>query len=108
MNMQNIQGIDSVENCVYLYYRAVEKEFYFIFTRDTNIAFSEDVWEREDENKLSIAFSNLWTRPLKNSEANGIHGIIFCCLQEMKKYYPTLRDEEAINPGGGQLRKWQP
>jgi hypothetical protein len=34
----------------------------------------------------------------------GIHGIVFCGLYVKRKYYPTLRDEEAVNPDGSQLR----
>lgn len=34
----------------------------------------------------------------------GIHGLLFYELSEKKPYYPTRRDEEAINPNGSRLR----
>jgi hypothetical protein len=30
----------------------------------------------------------------------GIHGIVFYQLYAKRKYYPTLKDEEAVNPDG--------
>ena len=38
------------------------------------------------------------------SQAMGIHGILFYQLYGKRKYYPTLRDEEAVNPDGSALR----
>jgi hypothetical protein len=37
-------------------------------------------------------------------DAMGIHGILFYELGHKKVYYPTRRDEEAVNPGGSPLR----
>jgi hypothetical protein len=34
----------------------------------------------------------------------GIHGVLFYELLKKRQYYPTLRDEEAINPDGSRLR----
>jgi len=34
----------------------------------------------------------------------GIHGIVFYGLYVKRKYYRTLRDEEAVNPDGSRLR----
>jgi len=36
--------------------------------------------------------------------AMGIHGTLFYELDDKKQYYPTRRDEEAVNPDGSQLR----
>ena len=106
--MKNIQVIDGAENCVYDIFQATDEEFSLIFTENTNIAFSEEVWKRDDQKELGKAFTNLWSRPVRKSEANGIHGILFYELEAKKKYYPTLRDEEAVNPDGTALRGWQP
>ena len=106
--MKNIQVIDSADNCVYDIYAATDDEFSLIFPENTNIAFSEDVWSREEEKSLQNAFSNIWKRPILKAEVNGIHGILFYGLEYKKEYYPTLRDEEAINPDGSALRSWKP
>jgi len=37
-------------------------------------------------------------------DAMGMHGTLFYELDFKKPYYPTLRDEEAVNPGGSRLR----
>ena len=41
----------------------------------------------------------------------GIHGTIFYGLEHKRQYYPTLKDEEAINTDGSRLRaggRWKP
>lgn len=106
--MKNIQVIDGAVNCVYDIFAATDDEFDLIFPEGTNIAFIEDVCARENEEVLANAFTNIWARPIQKAEANGIHGIIFYGLIEKKKYYPNLRDEEAINPDGTLLRAWKP
>jgi hypothetical protein len=37
-------------------------------------------------------------------DAMGIHGALFYELAEKYAYYPTRRDEEAVNPDGSRLR----
>jgi len=106
--MKNIQVIDGAGNCVYDIFQATDEEFLLIFPNNTNIAFSEEVWRRDGQEALGMVFTNLWSRPVVKSEANGIHGILFYGLEEKKQYYPTLRDEEAVNPDGTALRGWQP
>lgn len=106
--MKNIQVIDGAENCVYDIFQATDEEFLLIFKSNTNIAFSEEVWRKNSQEELKKAFTALWSRPVIKSEANGIHGILFYGLEEKIKYYPTLRDQEAINPDGTALRSWQP
>ncbi|RFU45667.1 hypothetical protein D0B32_24080 [Paraburkholderia sp. DHOC27] len=48
--------------------------------------------------------SRIWRRRIKKVDAQGIHGTIFYELDEKKVYYPTRKDEEAINPDGTLLR----
>ena len=103
--MKNIQIIDSAENCVYDIFEATDEEFAFIFTNNTNIAFSEDLWQKKE---LKEIFTKIWSRPVIKSKANGIHGIIFYGMEEKKQYYPSLKDEEAVNPDGTPLRGWKP
>ncbi len=102
--MKNIQVIDGAENTVYDIFAATEEEFLLMFPNNTDIAFIDEVMKRGPKKKLSLALKNLWDRPVRKSEANGIHGILFYQLEYKKQYYPTHRDEEAMNPGGGRLR----
>lgn len=102
--MKNIQVIDSAINCSYDIFSATKEEFKIIFPSDTNIAFIDEVYLRENEAELDNTFSNIWRRPLQKSQAQGIHGTIFYELDEKKAYYPNRRDEDAINPDGTALR----
>lgn len=102
--MKNIQIIDGAENCVYDIFAATEEEFSLIFPEGTDVAFINEVYATGDEQRLDAAFNNIWQRRIKKSDVQGIHGIIFYELEGKKVYYPTRRDEEAINPGGSRLR----
>ena len=102
--MKNIQVIDGAENCVYDIFSATDEEFALIFPGDTDVAFIDEVYANGDEKVLDAAFNAIWKRRIKKSAAQGIHGILFYELPEKKVYYPTRRDEEAVNPGGFALR----
>ncbi|EJN03272.1 hypothetical protein [Herbaspirillum sp. YR522] len=102
--MKNLQIIDGAINCVYDIFSATDEEFELIFPRGKNIAFIDEVYLNTDSQLLDAAFQNIWKRPVKKSEAHGIHGTIFYELEEKKIFYPTRRDEEAVNPDGSKLR----
>ena len=44
------------------------------------------------------------SRRIPKINVNGIHGLLFYENERKKPYYPTRRDEEAINPDGTPLR----
>jgi hypothetical protein len=102
--MKNIQIIDGAINCVYDIFAATDEEFVQIFPDETDIAFIDEVMSRHDDAVIEEAFQRIWSRPVQKSEAMGIHGLLFYQLEEKKKYYPTRRDEEAVNPDGTRLR----
>jgi hypothetical protein len=96
--------IDGAQNSVYDIFQATEDEFAVIFPDGTDVAFSDEVAERGDEQSLIALFSKIWERRIPKKDAQGIHGTIFYGLPEKKQYYPTRKDEEAINPNGTRLR----
>ena len=102
--MKNIQVIDGAINCVYDIFSATDEEFVLIFPDGTDIAFIDEVCERIDEKLLGEALARIWERRIKKVDARGIHGILFYELEIKKKYYPTRKDKEAINPNGSRLR----
>lgn len=102
--MKNIQVIDGAANCVYDIFAATEEEFSLVFPAGQDVAFIDEVYERGDSKTLDLAFEKIWTRRIPKREAHGIHGLLFYELEEKKAYYPTRRDEEAINPSGSPLR----
>ena len=102
--MKNIQIIDGAQNCVYDIFSATDEEFALVFSNGTDIAFIGEVYANGNAELLDTAFKNIWQRRVKKSDAKGIHGTIFYELDEKKVYYPTRKDEEAINPDGSKLR----
>jgi hypothetical protein len=102
--MKNIQIIEGAINCVYDIFAVTNEEFALIYPDGTNIAFIDEVMSRNDDAVIDEAFQRIWFRPVKKSEAMGIHGLLFYELEEKKQHYPTRRDEEAINPDGTRLR----
>lgn len=102
--MKNIQVIDGAVNSVYDIFAATEEEFSLIFPDDQDVAFIDEVYGRGDPEALDNAFKAIWSRRIPKSEANGIHGLLFYELEEKKVYYPTRKDDEAVNPNGSRLR----
>jgi len=102
--MKNIQIIDGAANSVYDIFAATDEEFSLIFPSGQDVAFIEEVYSVGDSDALDRAFKAIWSRRIPKKEANGIHGLLFFELEEKKVYYPTRRDEEAVNPDGSRLR----
>lgn len=102
--MKYIQIIDGAENCAFDIFAASDDEFALIFLAGTDIAFIGEVYANGDTETLDAAFNEIWKRRMKKTDALGIHGTIFYELDEKKAYYPSRRDEEAINPDGSPLR----
>jgi hypothetical protein len=102
--MKNIQVIDGAENCVYDVFAATDEEFSLIFPSGQDIAFIDELFSRAERATIEKTLTMLWTRRLRKSEAHGIHGTLFYQNESKKVYYPTRRDEEAVNPDGSRLR----
>lgn len=102
--MKNIQVIDGAENSVYDIFAATDEDFALIFPIGQDVAFIEEVMLRGPGTQLNEAFARIWERRIPKREAMGIHGILFFELKQKMKYYPTRKDEEAVNPDGSLLR----
>jgi hypothetical protein len=102
--MKYIQVIDGAENSTYDIFAATDEEFTLIFPANQDVAFIDEVMARGPEEYLNEAFTRIWRRRIPKREANGIHGLLFYGHERKKKYYPTRKDEEAINPDGTRLR----
>lgn len=101
--MKNIQVIDGAQNCAYDVFQATDEEFAAIFPEGHDIAFIDEVVARNG-NGLTPILNRLWSRRIPKRDAQGIHGLLFYELDHKKAYYPTRRDEEAVNPNGSKLR----
>lgn len=102
--MRNIQVIDGADNAVYDIFAATEDEFALIFPAGQDVAFIDEVMARAPGAGLDQAFAAIWQRRVAKAEVNGIHGLLFYGMPQKKRYYPTRRDEGAINPDGTRLR----
>ena len=102
--MKNIQIFDGADNAVYDIFAATDEEFALIFPNDTNVAFIDEVYQQQPSKALDAAFTEIWQRRVPKRQAMGIHGVLFYQCEHKKVYYPTRRDEEAVNPDGSRLR----
>lgn len=102
--MKNIQVFDGAENAVYDIFAATDEEFFLIFPANTDVAFIDEVYQRYPGEVLDAAFTEIWKRRVRKSQAMGIHGVLFYESEHKKAFYPTRRDEEAVNPDGSRLR----
>lgn len=102
--MKNIQVIDGAVNCVYDVFAATEEEFDAIFPGGQDVAFIDEVYNNGKPELLDLAFKAIWERRVPKLLVQGIHGTLFYELDVKKPYYPTRKDEEAINPNGSRLR----
>jgi hypothetical protein len=102
--MKNIQVIDGAENSVYDIFATTDEEFALIFPMNQDVAFIDEVMARGPENKINEVFTRIWSRRVPKHEVVGIHGLLFYEHENKKQYYPTRKDEEAINPDGTRLR----
>lgn len=102
--MKNIQIFDGAVNAVYDIFAASDDEFALIFSAGTDVAFIDEVYQQQSAEVLDAAFTAIWERRVPKSQAMGIHGILFYESEQKKAYYPTRRDEEAVNPNGSRLR----
>jgi hypothetical protein len=103
--MKNIQVIDGAENCVYDVFAMPEDVFSLVFAPGTDIAFVEELERRADADRVFEALGTVWGNRVPKSQVQGIHGTLFYGLIQKRKFYPTLRDEEAMNPDGSRLRQ---
>ncbi|KGF81759.1 hypothetical protein IA69_10905 [Massilia sp. JS1662] len=102
--MNNIQVFDGADNAAYDIFAATDDEFRLIFPHGTDVAFIDEVYQAQPSQVLDAAFTEIWKRRVPKSQAMGIHGILFYECEYKKVYYPTRRDEEAVNPDGSSLR----
>ena len=102
--MKNIQIFDGADNAVYDIFAVEDNEFSLIFPTGTDVAFIDEVYDQQSSQALDAAFIDIWKRRVPKHQAMGIHGILFYECKHKKVYYPTRRDEEAVNPDGSRLR----
>jgi hypothetical protein len=102
--VKNIQVFDGANNAVYDIFAATDEEFSLLFPDGTDVAFIDEVYQKQPSKTLDAVFTEIWKRRVPKRQAMGIHGLLFYECEHKKFYYPTRRDEEAVNPNGSRLR----
>lgn len=102
--MKNVQVIDGADNAVYDVFEIGDGDFAELFPQGQDVTFIEDLEERIPKARLSAICETMWAHRVRKIDAMGIHGLIFFGLPQKRQYYPTRRDEEAVNPDGTRLR----
>ena len=62
-----------------------------------DIQYVEDLVHLAEQTEINSALRRIWERPIRKSEAQGIHGTLFYQLERYKKWYREKR-EDAIEP----------
>lgn len=91
--MKNIQVFDGAENATFSIFQATEEEFAALFPLPgQDIEFIDDAIRRlgRDIEKYTVP---LWSRPVRKSDAMGIHGTLFYQWGERKHYFPKSKRE---------------
>jgi hypothetical protein len=97
--MKNIQVIDGASNCTFSIFQATDDEFALIFPdAGQDVQFASDLPDSAD---VRAALSQVWLRPVRKQNANGIHGTLFFELERYRQVFPRKRedsvDASAIN-----------
>lgn len=96
LTSKNIQVIDGARNCTYDIFSVSGEYFHLLFPDDNqDVEFSEDFFERCGEQAQSV-WDRIWACRVDKKSAVGIHGTLFCGLQEKKQFYPTKRESEMV------------
>jgi len=82
--------------CAYDIFSVTHETFARLFPEpDQDIEFVEDFFAREGDAAQAI-FQSLFTSRVDKKDARGIHGTLFCGLEEKRQFYPTKREREMV------------
>jgi hypothetical protein len=96
--MKNIQIIDGALNCTFSFFQATEEEFLLLFPASRqDIQYAEDLNDLPMQEEINLALQQVWQRPIRKQDVQGVHGTLFYQLQRYKDTYHEKR-EEAVDP----------
>lgn len=91
--MKNVQIIDAAENATFSIFQATDEEFARIFPRGRDLEFAEDFFKRVGSKIARQTLEPMWVRPIRKSDALGVHGTLFYNWIDRKKNYPRSKRE---------------
>jgi hypothetical protein len=75
-------GINGALNCKFSLFQATDEEFTLLFPEPRqDIQYVEDLARRAEQSEINSALRRIWERPIRKSEAQGIHGTLFYQLK---------------------------
>ncbi len=84
--MKNIQVIDGGINCTFSIFQATDEEFAILFPENgQDIQYAEDLFSGPESERISAALDQVWERPIRKRDAQGIHGTLFYQLERYKR-----------------------
>ncbi len=101
--MRNVQVIDGADNCTFSLFQLTDEEFALVFPGDgQDIQFAEELTSAAKRALLAA-----WERPIRKSDAVGLHGTLFYGFADRRGSFPATRrerdwDARALN--GAQRR----
>jgi len=96
--MKNIQVIDGATNCTFSLFQATDEEFELLFPEPRqDIQYAEDLGSLLRQDAIATALQQIWERPIRKQDIQGIHGTLLYGLQRYKKTYREKR-EDAVEP----------
>ena len=97
--MKNIQVIDGALNCTFSIFQASDEEFALLFPEPgQEIQYAEDLAKLPNQREITAALEQLWERPIRKRDAQGIHGTLLYELERYKKWY-KLKREDGVEAG---------
>jgi hypothetical protein len=88
--VKNIQVFDGADNALYDIFAATDEEFALIFPNGTDVAFIDEVYQKQPSQTLNAAFTEICKRRVPKRQAMGIHGLLFYECEHKKVYYPPV------------------
>lgn len=100
--MKNVQIIDGAINATYSIFQATEEEFSSLFPDGQDMELIEDFFARLGSDAAQLLLERLWERPIRKSDAMGIHGTLFYDNDLRREHIPQSKreidwDESLIN-----------
>ena len=92
---KNVQIIDGARNALFDIFEIDENDFYQIFpSNGQDIEFSSDFIERAGDKGRSV-LARLYDKRLNKKNVIGIHGSLFCGVDERKPFFKNKKWDEA-------------
>jgi hypothetical protein len=96
--VKNIQVIDGADNCTFPVFAVTDEEFGALFPDEgQDLEFADDVVSRIGDSAFAALMAPVWSRPVRKSEAAGLHGTLFYGFAPKRVSFPVTKREADWN-----------